>query len=39
MVGLRVGKMLDLLAGGGMRQTLVGDTGIAPEARAGIAFF
>jgi opacity protein-like surface antigen len=40
-LGLRVGDKLDLLAGGGVRHTVAGGSGgaIAPEARAGIAFF
>jgi len=40
-VGWRAGDKLDLLAGAGLRQTVVGGAGAAvgPEARAGIAFF
>jgi Ca2+-binding RTX toxin-like protein len=40
-LGFRVSNKLDLLAGGGVRQTVAGGTGaaIAPELRAGIAFF
>lgn len=39
VVGLRIGRKLDLLAGGGVRHTIAGDAGLAPELRAGIAFF
>lgn len=37
--GLRLGGKLDLLAGGGVRHTLWGGSGMAPEVRAGIGFF
>jgi hypothetical protein len=41
LLGVRLGNKLDLLAGGGVSQRLVGDTGAAlePDVRAGIAFF
>jgi hypothetical protein len=41
LLGIRLGNKLDLLAGGGVSQRLVGDTGAAlePDVRAGIAFF
>jgi hypothetical protein len=40
-LGLRVGEKLDVIAGAGVRHTIVGGSGspFAPEARAGIAFF
>jgi len=40
-LGLRVGEKLDLIAGAGVRHTIVGGSGspFHPEARAGIAFF
>ncbi len=39
LFGWRVGDKLDLLAGGGVRQTIVGNKGFKPEVRAGVAFF
>jgi hypothetical protein len=41
LLGWRVGNKLDLLVGGGVRNTVIGGDGSAllPEARAGIAFF
>ncbi|HEX2871502.1 MAG TPA: hypothetical protein VHP33_09605 [Polyangiaceae bacterium] len=41
LVGVRLGNKLDLLAGGGVSQRLVGDSGAAvePDVRVGIAFF
>jgi hypothetical protein len=41
LLGVRLGNKLDLLAGGGVSQRLVGTTGAAiePDVRAGIAFF